>query len=540
VLGDEGSARSGIRQTRLLLGDGTTLPVSLGQQAAAWCLVDVHVSSKAHLDYCNLNAFAAVGQVFVCYGPAGVRGMLSVNGSPLEVTVPTSGKMPLTVDHETLTIVVANEEQIDSICIGEDAALIGVSGVTPEGFPILPSGVKTYTRAGSDGIIKQVMVESRSVHSGQGAAPALVHWTSSSSREYQDGSGARFAAISGPAEMAVLGCPHGYGWYRLTISSDSAHKSKLIFPNAADRLHVYMDGEFLGTAGYGPGAEELISASFKRGERKLVLLAENLGRFCGGLNLGERKGLFGEAYEASPLKVTAPKIQRGEPIEILPFRTPAWGVSEGDTTAPDRVTWSIAHRRKTPVIVSFGSGHVPGIVILNNKPLHMLDASGPAYFTLLPDQLGKGTAQLQFASLGHGQAEQALERLAKMVRFYEGTRPLCAEADLAFAKWEAPIASAFAPVKAFKTDGPRWWKATFTPTESDAPLFFEAVGLSKGQLYVNGRHVSRYFVSCNGKKVGPLDRTFIPRAFMRPKQPNELMIFDEEGASPVKTRLVQA
>ncbi|MFZ4573542.1 MAG: beta-galactosidase [Phycisphaerales bacterium] len=538
VFGEEGSARSGNRQTRLLLGNGTTLPVALGQQAVAWCLVDVHVSAKAHMDYCNLNAFAAVGQVFVCYGPGGTRGMLSVNGSPLEVIVPASGKMPLTVDHEGLTIVVANEEQIDSIFIGDDAALIGVSGVTPEGFPILPAGVKTYTRAGSDGVVKQVLVESRGHSAAHAAGVVVSAWMVSGGSEYQAGTSARYASVAGPAEMALLGCPHGYGWYRLTLGAEPARKAKLLFPNASDRIHAFLDGEHIGIAGHGPGAEELISASFKKGTQQLVLLAENMGRFSGGSNLGERKGLYGECYEVAPLKVAPAKIVRGEPLDVLAYRAPLWGVSEGDTTSPDRVTWTINHRRKTPVIMSIPTCPAPGILLVGGKPVGMLDPTGPRFLTLTSDQLNKGAVQFQLSPLSHGVAEAALKELNASVKFYEGLSGLCAKSEMAFAKWEPPAATTFGPAKTDKTEGPKWWKASFTPGDSDGSLYFEATGLAKGQLYVNGRHLCRYFVAVGNQRVEPQQRYYIPRSMVRPKQPNEIMLFDEEGASPAKARLV--
>jgi hypothetical protein len=538
VFGDEGAARGGVRQTRLLLGNGTTLPVSLGEQAVAWCLVDVHVSPKAHMDYCNLNAFAAIGQVFVCFGPGGTRGMLSVNGSPMEVVVPASGKMPVTVDHEGLTIVVANEEQIDSIFIGDDAALIGVSGVTPEGFPILPAGVKTYTRAGADGVVKQVLVESRGHGGATAASVAFSQWSVSSAGDYQAGTSARYATVAGPAEMAILGCPHGYGWYRLTLESGSARKVKLLFPNAADRVHAYLDGEEIGIAGNGPGTTELISAGLKKGVHKLVLLAENMGRFSGGVSLGEKKGLYGECYEVSSLKVGPAKLMRGDPIEVLSYRSPLWGISDGDTSSPDRVTWAINHRRKTPIIVSLKGSSMPGLLLLGGKVVAFVDSAGPAYFTLTPEQLGKGAVQLQFAPISHGIGEAALKELSAGVEFFEGVAALCAGSEMAFAKWEPPSAGSFVAPKAEKASGPKWWKASFTPGEADAPPYFDAVGLSKGQLYINGRHLCRYFVTAGREKIGPQQRYFVPRAFIRAKQPNELMIFDESGESPTKARLV--
>lgn len=538
VFGEEGAARSGVRHTRLLLGNGVSIPVSLGQQAVAWCLVDVNVSPKAHMDYCNLNAFAAVGQVFVCYGPAGSKGVLSVNRSPLEVVVPTSGKMPMTVDHEGLTIIIANEDQIDSVFIGDDAALIGVSGITPEGFPILPAGVKTFTRAGADGVIRQVMVESRSGGNGGGDSIALSNWTVSSCAEYQSGSGARYASIAGPADMSVLGCPVGYGWYRLNINASSPRKAKVLFPSAADRLQLFIDGKSAGSVGYGPGSSETASISLAKGSNTLVILAENLGRFSSGAFLGEKKGIYGEAYEIAPLKFGASKITAADPVEILPLKSPLWGVTEGDMTSSLRVTWNVNHRRKTPVIVGLREVKTPGFLMLGGKLLSYVDSSGPGYAVIGADLLAKNGAQLQFVPIQSSTDEAELREVISAVCLFEGVQPLCEGSEMSFAKWEPPAASSFSPARADKSVGPKWWKASFTPHDSENPLYLDLTSAGKGQLYVNGKHLCRYFVSVNGKRVDGQTHYHIPHAFLNPKQANELMIFEESGASPVKCRLI--
>jgi len=119
VFGEEASSGAS-REATLLMPDGSTLPVNLGQQSVVWCVLDVQVGGRYSVDYCNLCAMGAVGRVFVCYGPAGARAMLSVNGSPLETVVP-SGKTPSVVEHEGLMVVVCSEDQIDHVYISDDA-----------------------------------------------------------------------------------------------------------------------------------------------------------------------------------------------------------------------------------------------------------------------------------------------------------------------------------------------------------------------------------------------------------------------------------
>ena len=62
--------------------------------------------------------------------------------------------------------------------------------------------------------------------------------------------------------------------------------------------------------------------------------------------------------------------------------------------------------------------------------------------------------------------------------------------------------------------------------------------MSKGQLYVNGRHVGRYWVATgSGKHVGPQTRWLIPQAWLKAGEENELVLFDEHGGNPAKVKL---
>ena len=99
----------------LLLPDGSTLPVPLGGLSVVWCLFDARLTGRTTLDACNLSAFAVVGRAFACFGPAGARGQLTINGSRLEVDVPGEGSHdPTVVEHEGIAVVVCSSEQIDA------------------------------------------------------------------------------------------------------------------------------------------------------------------------------------------------------------------------------------------------------------------------------------------------------------------------------------------------------------------------------------------------------------------------------------------
>ena len=71
------------------------------------------------------------------------------------------------------------------------------------------------------------------------------------------------------------------------------------------------------------------------------------------------------------------KVVSAAPLNVLAFRSPLWELSDGDATAPDRVTWTIQHRKRTPIIVRIDKPPTSGLFVLNDKPFAYLDRSGP-------------------------------------------------------------------------------------------------------------------------------------------------------------------
>jgi hypothetical protein len=525
------------RRFSLLLPDGSSLPVTLGRQNVAWCLFNTHINGRAVLDYCNLNAFASSGPMFVCFGPPGSRAVLSVNGSPIDVTVPT-GKTPLVISHEGLIVVIVSEDEIDRAFVADNAVFTGVSGLTWDGQPIPIAGEKHFTRITPDGKVSKVSATPQS-EAKPAEKVALAPWALATGEAYQGGTSPRYATIAGPADLTALGSPNGYGWYRVTLKNPAPRKAHIMLPHAGDRLHLFLDGEETGLVGLGPGAKDHATLNLKKQTQQLVILAENFGRFAGGGHMGEGKGLFGHIHEFEELKAAKPKLVRSTPVEVLAFRAPLWETRDGDTTLPERVTWSFPHRKKNPILVRFHNFPGRAILLLNDKPAAYVDGSGPLSYLFDNESLGRGGATIQLALFGDSAAQITLEEVEDSVSFVELTNPLSLKADFAFAKWEPPSASQFQPAKSGRAPGPAWWRTSFRVTTSHAPLFLDAAGLTKGQLYVNGHHVCRYFVAdANAKPVPPQSRYFIPDAWLHHGRDNELLVFDEHGANPSKARLV--
>jgi hypothetical protein len=528
------------RPVTLLLPDGSAVPVPFGEQSLTWCLFNTNISPRGRLDYANVCALGSVGQTLVCFGPTGATAILSVNGSPIETEIP-EGMTPVILEHEGLTIVIISEAAADATFFTDDAVYFGVSGLTPEGMPLPLAGVKTATRVGADGKHK-VFAPEPAARTRSNEKPAFGPWSMASMTDYADGTSARYAAIDGPADLTALGSPSGYGWYRLAFKGDAARRARLVFPFAGDRLQLFSDGKPAALVGVGPGAQQGASIALHKGPQNLVILAENFGRFSGGANLGEGKGLFGDIYEAEEIKPGKPKIVTSAPINVLEFRSPLWELSEGDTTAPDRLTWTLQHRRHTPIVVHIDQPPAAALLVLNDKPFAYIDRSGPTQIFLPEDQLTRGNNVIQLALVATGTIDDQLKALASSVTFSDAAESLTAKAEMSFAKWEAPASSAYSAKHTAKPTGPTWWRSSFTLEKPDpAPMYLSLEGMTKGQAYINGKHLGRYFVATeDGKPVPPQTHYLIPTSWLKTGEPNDVVLFDEHGGSPSHVRLKHA
>jgi hypothetical protein len=551
VFGDE-SGKSRSQPSTLLLADGSVLPIDLGSQPVGWYLMDTRLTGRAHLDYTNLCALGCVGRTLVSFGPAGTRGVVSINGSPAEMEVPR-GKSPLVLEHEGMTLVVASVEQADTIFFDGETVLLGIVGIDRHGAVIPFPEQKTFQRINSEGETTTHKVTAHApappprAHAGKGT-PAkksktaahvklgLGEWEAAPTGDYTRGESARFATIAGPSSLGSLGAPYGYGWYRLRIKSSETRRHHVLFPGSGDRLHLTLDGEPEGVVGQGPGAEPEGSLQLKKGTHTLVVLAENLGRPSAGAELGQAAGILGHAWSVSPVRTEKPRLVAADPVDILAFRSPLWHVHKGDVTDATRMTWTIAHRRKTGLAVRIAPLEGPGIVLLNNDTVHYFERGTPSTLMFDAEKLSRGNNTLQVAMVSS--TEGHAPELSHAVTVLECEDSLTAKAEWAFARWEPPGADAYGkPGRG--GSGPCWWRCSLMADESDVPLMLQVEGLTKGQIYLNKRHLGRYWVAtADGKRVPPQIRYHIPRPWLEAGERNELLIFEEHGGSPARCRII--
>jgi hypothetical protein len=525
-------------RVELLRPNGTSLGVHLGKQRVSWCLFDVHLGGHAVLDYCGLNVLDASGELLVCFGPGGTVGSLAINGTPIEVEVP-KGRKPAVERLEGMTVVVVSEDVVDQTYLSGGSAFVGVAGVTRTGEPVGTG--KPFTTVSADGKTKS----SSSPKAGAPPKVTLGAWMLAENEAHIAGESPRYASIDGPEGLAALGTPYGYGWYRAAFKQSATKKAHFSVMDSGDRVQVIVDGQPAGVLGEGPGASAELNVSLKKGDRTVVLLADNMGRRSDASGGYERKGVLGHLCEVGTIKAGKAEVVESGPILPLEHEQPLMMMRVNDAAHPERAVWKFVHRKKAALHVILGPVPVRGVVMINDAFAGLVEPGETLRRTIEGDDLNRGNNTVEFAPMDDPEPETTMAKLASslssVLRVVEVTNETTGKAEWAFAKWEPPQDAAYEPVPKTKLGArtvPSWWSCEFSLEDNPAsPLMLELSGMTKGQVYINGRNLGRYFVaSADGTPVPPGGSVWIPACWLTDGA-NVLTIFDEHGGNPGKIRL---
>ncbi|MEM8738106.1 MAG: beta-galactosidase [Planctomycetota bacterium] len=538
-------AKDRTQRTALLLPNGLSLPVPLGSQRAAWLLLDARLGATATLDFTNLSPLAWVDeQLLVLFGPANAEGIVSLDGAQVEMKVP-AGKTPRTEQVNGITLLVLNTEMADASYAFAGGWVVGSAGLDQDGEPQPLKGWPTQTRVAPDGRVTKY----KTTTIRKPVTPKLGPWRHADTRELLDGSAPSYRPIDGPESFDKLGNDRGYGWIHLDLPKAALKNtaSKVLAPEAADRLHFYVDGKFRQLLGNAPGATDFAPAAFRIGS-PMTVLVDNLGRFNYGQRVGETKGLASHLYAVTPLKL--PKPERvGQPSPD-PFAVHGYVSHQrrGSVHPAEGLVWTVKPSGRQPVV--FDLDHFPADAVLkiNGEPTavwHHHESGAFQRFLLDPADDGPFSG-------GQNRIELALfDPLPpdidplRHVGLYQATTNLTAKAKWSFSPWTGPPASdAFADpapparAKSKPLDRPAWYRTAFTVSSTRCPLFFYPKGMSKGQLYLNGRNLGRYFIQTRDRQpVPPQLLYYLPEPWLNTDEANELTVFDEHGFPPTNARL---
>jgi hypothetical protein len=525
-------------QIDLLLPNGLTLPVPMGDERVAWLVLDANLAGLATLTYTNLRPWAFLGRhLLVLFGPAGAQGLVCIDGALREVQVPT-GQVPTVVTHQDLILAVLSTQQIDAAYVAGADLIVGAAGLDDHDQPLPLKGWPHACRVDPHGHVTRLPMTPPRLP----VNPHLGAWQSAGVDDLVSGASESFAPIDGPRSLEDLGCDYGYGWYRLGAVAHAP--GQVLFPQSGDRLHVFTRGRRAALLGLGPGAQ-FDPASLTLGD-PTVILADNLGRLSCGWRLGESKGLWGHVYTLKPLALGKPKVVSGRAPD--PFTLSGYWdqLRVGDHRSADALIWSVSVPAAGPGVLDICDLPLRCMVQVNGRSLDMYDPTLSAHHLRLVVPLKRGRNEIKLALT---RALPPKTDAGKFLRLYQTVQNLSAKAQWSFAPWTIPAAAAFQPAGApgagagtgGKTGAgtPRWFRTQFQVRPTQVPLWLEPRGLTKGQIILNGHNIGRYFVATPaGQPVPPQTRYYLPEPWLHTDQPNDLLLFDEHGRSPRSCRLV--
>ena len=519
------NGREEIKTAEVSLPTGKRMEVSLEAIGATAVPINLELTSNQTLDYTNLMPMGFfAGRILVLHGPAGWQGLVSVNGKELALEVP-HGKEPVVVEHQDLQLVVLNTELAMRTWPLEEAIIFGPRFVGQDAEDIdLRRGVRQYAVLSLEGgnlFHKKVKQPQARVTT---KPPRLATWKRIHVCPEPASENLEWQKIDRPRGVDHLGVHYGYVWYRIEINQDRARKHNLFLPQFEDRATIYLNGQFLGTWGRGAAAgRRPIPAAFKRGKNVLAVLADNLGRNSSGTRLGELKGFHGHVYDARLLRPPKGKLKLAGPLShrIVP-RAMAYRLGQLEAQPIWQADFAIPLTRVTPIHLSFeGLGH-HAAVLCNDKPAGLFVAHGLNYGDVtFGTALRRGKNVIRVLLWG-----DVSPHATEALRFYSLAENLTEKAAWSFRPWGPPAGSGLSTGK----QRPAWHACRFKYAGMPTPLFLQIFGAQKGQLFLNGHNLGRFWT------VGPQGYYYLPECWLAAE--NELLVFEEQGRSPTRSKLV--
>jgi hypothetical protein len=265
------------------------------------------------------------------------------------------------------------------------------------------------------------------------------------------------------------------------------------------------------------------------------MLVDNLGRFNYGSNTGEQKGLLDNVYWGGTQEdlttgwtalwqeaaFAGEAIAHAKPQHV---RADAANVDLSNFAFQGAHVWllrDIQAAEGENIIVQFTGDRNPGALYVNGQAVQRFSRHhGGGYIKRDITALvkpGTNTLALHIENYA-GAAWQG-----QLLRF-DKTHVLRGQ-------WHFKRSVTPAPPRDSE-EGPRFYRARFTYDAAQhgrEPLAFDAHGLRKGHLWLNGRALGRYW------QIGPQEFYKVPAAWL--KAENELLIFEEEAGRPLVTAL---
>ena len=493
-----------------------------------------------HIDYSNATFLGVIGptgrKVLLLRGAAGRRGIVAINGKRIEFVFSAADPVRVTVGG--VTVLGLSREQADRTWFADGRALIGpyfVGEARGRQHECLLDGAYTRVHAiAPDGAITMREVPAKAPAE---ARVMLQEWVAHPLPEINMGV-TGWKPLDAPVGVEALGAYWGYSWYRAALTSATSRTAGLLFTEAADRLTVFANGKRAGVWGRGPGAmRDPLPVELAAGRNELLFLCDNMGRLSEGVT-PDRKGIRGPAYvdaRLQPLPRPEWSNPTAAPSNTWQFQTyrafaGAWSLS----TADGKTSVGNLHRARYLIEVPEGEGLKLSLLSLPHYAWVLVDgqivgehagdlslADGVDFSSFILDSHLRG----RMATLEVVLYAEARPDLEPHLRLYS-YRNDGALTNWAFKPWTNPT------LPGTPVDGdPTWWQCRFEKPAVPGPFFLVMEGLSKGQAYINGHALGRYW------EIGPQHALYVPDTWLEGS--NQLTIFDEAGRRPDKAYLIR-
>ncbi len=546
------SAPDGRRETVLDLPGGRRLPVRLGDVPAAVLPVRLTVFDGVVVDYGNLCLLARDERrrVLVMFGPAGTDGVVSLNGE--ELLIPVHRRAATHRQVAGISLVVVDEELARRCWIAGDHLLLGpdyVGGVAADGsvqLDVSPSS-PPVVRLDASGTPVQVPVPLE-LHDPD--PPELAPWTVSAQTGTET-----WQSLVGPFSHERLGVTQGYVWYAADLHSDRSGVQQLLLTHAPNRVSVFVNGTYAGThaerrsvrmrdeyAHPADWAFEQLTVPLTEGRNELVFLSDDLGHnydvpapvgIQGPVYAGSRRLEIRELRELDPAPVSADAF---EFLYDRSYREPAPlpAVELDLALGPDELAFVTIHGVHAWVLAD--GADVPPLSF-PESPWTMFTAIKRWLTWAVPE--GARTVQVRYSG---GTAQSVRDNLTVYVVPKSGRcvnwrwRPWGPDAGAGSAATVPDDAERDDQLLVLLPSGdrvatkgrsltPSWFETSFPMPPGDRPVYLRPGDLRKGQIYLNGHNVGRFW------QVGRTqERYYLPRSWMLPR--NRLTVFEELGIPP--------
>ena len=387
--------------------------------------------------------------------------------------------------------------------------------------------------------------------------PTLTPWqTHSGDAEAQPGfADGGWKSSTDPLPMGADGDYGAYAWYRAVLRTPKAGIYALRFTDGGDRASVYVGGKPVGSASVKKG----VSLALPAGPSSLAVLTAHYGRpklfgYLGPIDTVDAKGLRGpvilDAGTGTGTAITNWRIKQDDTPALShpPTVTTGAGWTDG-TTGPDifqgrrGYAWYRTTLPDTPGPLRrlhFENVDDNATVYLNGTQIAAHQGWGAAFDAPLDAQWHPGgpneLAVLVQNTDGGGGIQGAVT-----------LQTVTAGSEIAVQNWKMrggvgelptlwkPLPETVPNAANSIAGSPTWYRTTFTTTPPGATgphpiLRVATTGLSRGFVWLNGHNLGRY-----PEKI-PVSGLYLPEPWLLPGV-NQLIFFDEEGASPASVTL---